>query len=101
MNTIIAVLNEKVFVETHAAIRVGFKLDHPTAYSIRIELLVPRGIKRVGEIDPFAVPAHFHHLRATRQRLVRVFRMRSTIHDPTNPHRTGLLWIEWIGYVVL
>src|SRR5207248_10782355 len=65
MNTIIAVLDEEVFVKTHAAFRVGFKLDHPTADTIGIELLIPRGIKRIGKIDPFAVAAHFHHLRAT------------------------------------
>src|SRR5438093_13749108 len=65
MNTIIAVLNEKVFVNTHAALRVGFKRDHPTASAVGIELLIPRGIKRIGKIDPFAIAAHFHHLRAT------------------------------------
>src|SRR5213594_252007 len=65
MNTIIAVLNEKVFVKTHAALRVGFKLDHPTAYAVGIELLIPRGIKRIGKIDPFAIAAHFHHLGTT------------------------------------
>src|SRR5437773_10094637 len=36
MNAIIAVLNEKVFVKTHAALRVGFKLDHPAAYAVRL-----------------------------------------------------------------
>ena len=65
MNTIIAVLNEKVFVKTHAALRVGFKLDHPAAYAVRIELLIPRGIKRIGKIDSFAIAAHFHHLGTT------------------------------------
>src|SRR5437764_13830977 len=50
MNTIIAVLNEKVFVKTHAALRVGFKLDHLSPYAVRIELIIPPSFKRIGKI---------------------------------------------------
>ena len=51
MNTIIAVLEKKVLVESDAALRIGIKFNHPTAYAVRIELLVPRGVKRIGETE--------------------------------------------------
>ena len=63
MNTIIAALDKKVLVEFDAALWIGLKLDHPTPHAIGIELFVPSGVKRVGEINAFAVAADFNHLR--------------------------------------
>src|SRR5207245_11559715 len=73
VNTIIAALNEKVFVEADAALWVSLKLDHPTTHAIGIELFIPRGVKRIREIDTFSVAAYFHHLWSASQRLVRIF----------------------------
>ena len=101
MNAIIAALDEKPFVEPEAAVLAGVKLNHPTAHAVGIELLVPRCVKRVREIDAFAIAAYFYHLRSASQRLVRILRVRHAIDDSTNAHRAGLLRAEWIGYVVL
>ena len=76
MNSVIVAFHEKVFVKRDAAVGIGIELHHPTADAVGIKLLVPCGIKRVGEIDSLAVAAHFHHLRAARERLIRLLRMR-------------------------
>ena len=50
---------------------IDINLRHPSADPVRIELLVPGAIERVGEVDPPPVAADFHHLRAAVQRLSR------------------------------
>src|SRR5439155_156367 len=101
MNAIVAAFQEEIFVKRDAAVATGVQFHHPTVYAIGIELLVPRGIKRVREIDSFAVAAHFHHLGAASERLVWLLRMRRAIDNAANAHRSRLLWIERIGHVVL
>ena len=64
VNTIIIRLNEESIVEADAALRVDIELRHPTANTRGIELLIPGGVQRVGEVDPFSVPAHLDHLRS-------------------------------------
>ena len=101
MNPVVVALQEEVFVKRDAPIAAGVKLDHPAAHTVGIELLIPRCIERVGEIDSFAVAAYFHHLRAASQRLVGLFRMWRAIDNAADAHRAGLFRIEWIGDVVL
>ena len=86
MNAIVAAFQEEIFVKRDAAVATGVQFHHPTVYAIGIELLVPRGIKRVRKIDPFAIPAHFHHLRPAGQRLVWFLRVRRAIDDSANAH---------------
>ena len=50
---------------------------------VRVELLVPRAVQRVGEVDALAVPADLDHLRAAAERLVRPGRVRR--RAPTMP----------------
>src|SRR5262245_4242555 len=101
MNAIVVALNEKVLVERHAAIRTGIELDHPTTHAVGIELLIPRRIKRVGEIDSLTIAGDFHHLRTARERLIRFLWMRRAIYNSTNAHGASLLWLERIRHVVL
>src|SRR5437667_12411801 len=61
----------------------------------------PMPVKRVREIDSFAIAAYFHHLRSARERLIRLLRMRCTIGYATDAYRAGLLRIERVRYVVL
>ena len=86
MNAIIVALDEKVFVKRHAAVGIGIELDHPTAHVIGIKLLVPCGIQRVGKIDSLPIAADFHHLRAARERLIRLLWMRRPIGDAADAH---------------
>src|SRR5690349_5369424 len=101
MNAIIVALDEKVFVERHAAIRTGIELHHPTAHAVGIKLFVPRRIKRISEIDSLAVAADLDHLRTTCERSIGLLRMRRTIHDSTNAHGTSLLGVQRIGNIIL
>src|SRR5437660_2061720 len=101
MNSVVVALQEKVFVKRDAAIASGIKFHHPTADAVGIELLVPRRIERVGEIDPFAVAAYLHHLRSACEWLIWFLRVRRAIGDAADAYRAGLLRIEWIRHIVL
>src|SRR6266568_4641468 len=84
VNTIICALDEKLPVEIDPTIGLGIDFDHPTANPIRIKLLVPRSVKRVGKIHTLAVAADFNHLRSPGKWLVRVLRMGCAIGDTTD-----------------
>src|SRR6266566_7702369 len=101
MNSIILALHQEPRVEVDPSIGSRIELGHPTAYAFGIELFVPRGIKRVGEINAFAIPAHFYHLRSPGQLLVWILWMWRTADDPSDPHRTGLFRIERVGHIIL
>ena len=45
MNSVIAAFHEEVFVKRDAAVTTDIKFHHPTSHTVRIELLVPRGVK--------------------------------------------------------
>ena len=81
MNPVIVALDKEILVERDAAVATGIKLHHPTAHSVGVKLLVPCRTKRVRKIDSLFVAAHFHHLRAARERLIRLLRMRHVIGD--------------------
>src|SRR5262249_55408298 len=68
-------LDKKLFVEFHPAAGVGIDLHHPALYAVGIELLIPGRVKRVGEVDAFAVAADLNHLRAAVEWLVGFLRM--------------------------
>src|SRR6266568_3296211 len=101
MNSIILALHQEPCVEVHPSIGGCIDLRHPTANAFGIELFVPRGVKRVGEINAFAIPTYFYHLRSSGQRLVWILWVRRTAGDPSDPHRTGLFRIERIGHIIL
>src|SRR3954470_3940929 len=50
---------------------VGVALGHPRADTGWEELVVPGAVAGIGEVDPPAVAADLHHLRAAGQRLLR------------------------------
>ena len=101
MNPVVVAFEEKVLIKLHAAIGTRIEFHHPTAHAVGVELLVPCRVKRVREIDSFAIAAHFHHLRSARERLIRLLRMRCAIGYATDTYRAGLLRIERVRYVVL
>src|SRR5258705_4658002 len=81
---------EEPLVEADAAALANVELRHPRADAIWVELIVPRAIQRVGEVDAVAVPADFDHLRAAGQRLVRPGRVRLAGHHAADPRGAGL-----------
>src|SRR5260370_19929602 len=40
-----------------ARARIGVDLGQPAAHAVRVELLVPRSVQRVRQLEPLAVPA--------------------------------------------
>src|SRR5215472_4533257 len=94
-------LQEQLRVEAHASIRIGVDLRKPAANAVRIKLLVPSTVKRVGQINPFSVAADLDHLRSAVQRSVRMIGMRLATHDATQLYRASFHRLEGIGNVIL
>src|SRR5580704_11911648 len=88
-------------VELHAAVGLGIELYHPALNSVRIELYVPRRIKRVRKIDPTSVAAQLHHLGAAVQGRTGILRMARATHDTSQMHGTCLLGMKRVRHVVL
>jgi hypothetical protein len=63
--------------------------------------VVPRRIKRVGEIDTFAIAADLNHLRPAIERLLRPARMSRAAHDATQMDRARLFRVGRVRDVVL
>src|SRR5262245_25218765 len=55
---------KEVVIKPHAAVFPDNCLHHPSANAIGIELLIPRRVKRIGEVHSPAVTADLDHLRA-------------------------------------
>ena len=91
----------KISDRATSALRLGVQLDHPAAHALGIKLLVPRSVKRVGEINALAVAADFHHLRPAIQRSLRSTRVRRLPHDSAQVDGAGKFGMERIGDVVL
>src|SRR5262244_802507 len=89
-------LHQKLAVERESAVLADVQLRQPAADAVRIELLVPRAIERVGQIDPPAVVADLDHLRTAVQRSIRLRGVRATADDAAEPHGAGLDRIERI-----
>jgi hypothetical protein len=75
--------DEELFIEFDPALWVRIDLDHPTLHTVGIELLVPRRVKRVGEIKALAVAADLDHLRAAVEGLGWLLRVSCSAHDAT------------------
>src|SRR5580698_9354527 len=88
-------------VELHAAVGLGIDLYHPALNSVRIELYVPRRIKRVRKIDPTSVAAQLHHLEAAVQWRTGILRMARATHYTSQMHGTCLLGMKRVRHVVL
>src|SRR6516164_8587184 len=94
-------LDEELFVELHSAVRVRVELHHPTLQPVGIDLLVPRRVQRVGEIDTLAIATDLYHLRAAVECLLGFIRVSRTAHDPAEMNRARLLRVGRVGDVVL
>ena len=79
---VVAVRKESVVGDQTARGDVGVKLGHPCPDPVGVEDLVPGRVERVGGIDPSAITADLHHLRAAAERHPRIGRVRLAAHDP-------------------
>src|SRR5882762_2391068 len=89
-------LQKQIGVESNATSVVGIELCHPAANSVRIELLIPAAVERVGDIDPLPITADLDHLRTAIQGTLRVFRASLVRHDAAQLHRSAQYGIEGV-----
>src|SRR5215469_2248072 len=83
--------NKKVWIKSEGAVGSGIGFNEPSANSVRIYLLVPRRIQRVGKVNAFSVTTYLHHLRTTIERGTRFFRKgRTTYNSADLKHRRKL-----------
>src|SRR5262245_24248979 len=88
-------------IEFDTAGRAGVDFGQPSLDAVGIELLVPRPIQRVGDVEALSVAADLDHLWCAVQGCVRTRWMRLSSNDSSNLHRAGLERIERIGDVEL
>lgn len=60
--------DEEVFIHAQTAVGVSIDLGKPSPHPVGVELLIPGGVQRVGQIDPAPVAAQLHHLCPTVER---------------------------------
>src|SRR5689334_3672764 len=82
--------HQELAIERDPAVLADVQLRQPAADAVRIELLVPRAIERVGQVDAPAVAADLDHLRAAVERPIRLRDVRVPAGDAAEPYRTGL-----------
>src|SRR5215472_16212988 len=84
-------------LETAARVRIGHDLS--AWYTVRIELVVPGRIQRVGPVNPLAVTANLHHLRAPCVRLA--VGVLCTASNAADVDRARKLRLPRVGDVIL
>src|SRR6476469_1901672 len=94
-------LDKEFFIEFHSALWVRVKLHHPTLQPVRIDLLVPRCVERIGEIDALAIAADLNHLWTAVERLSGLTGMGRTAHDTAEMDRACLFGVSRVRNVVL
>src|SRR5262245_54233466 len=94
-------LYEEITVYRQAPARFGIQLDHPAANSVRIELLIPGVIERVGKVNTAAIAADFDHLRRAVQRIVGLLGVSGSTNDTSQVYRSGEPGIEGIRNIIL
>ena len=101
MCTQLVKLYKEPFIEFDPALWACIDLHHPTAYTVWIKLLVPRGVERVRKVDALAVSADFDPLRTAVENLPGLLGMSRPAHDAAEVDRAGLLRAGGIGDVIL
>src|SRR5918992_90378 len=98
----VVAVREELRVHGHAA-GLGVRVDtgHPGAYAVRVEDVVPRRVERVREVHAPTVSAHLHHLGRARQPQLGGCRVRGSVDDPAEAHRSRLSRVVRIAHVVL
>src|SRR3954452_8376128 len=94
-------MRKEPLVHAHGATGVDVDLGHPGADAVGMELIVPRTVERVGEVDPPTVAAHLDHLRTAGKGQVRGRGVRGTTDYAAEAHRVDLSRPYRFGNVVL
>src|SRR5207244_1540035 len=94
-------LQEQLWVEAHASIGINIDLRQPAANTVRVELLIPSAVERIGQVNAFSVPADLDHLWSAVQWRAGMISVRFTTHDAAQLYRAGPHRLERIRHVIL
>src|SRR5690242_17607384 len=93
--------DEEFGIDGNPADWIHIELHHPAVEAALVELGVDGSVKRIGEIDPATVAAHFDHLGSATELILLGTGTTRTRHDTADPHLAGELGLERIGNIVL
>src|SRR5260370_19813180 len=85
--------------QLEAATRLCIGHDLSARQSVRIKLVVPRRVERVGPVHSFAVAADLYHLRTAC--ICLAVRVRRTADNAADAHRACKLGLPRVGDIVL
>src|SRR5690348_16955982 len=94
-------LEQEIAIELKLTFCTDICLDHPSADTVRIELLIPSRVQRIRQVNATAITADFDHLGPTVKRLARLVWMGCTAYNPADLDRASELWVKRIRHVVL
>src|SRR5262249_60216319 len=90
--------HKKVWIKGHATSRIAIHPHHPATH-VRVELVIPATVERVGKVNTPSIAAHLDHLRSPLHGTA--FRMRRRIDQSTNTDRACELGVQGVGDVIL
>src|SRR5262245_50530520 len=91
-------IHKKVWIQGHATSRVGIYPHHPATH-VRVELIIPTTVERVGKVNTPSIAAHLDHLRSPLHGTA--FRMRGGIDQTTDAYGACELRVKGVGDVIL
>src|SRR5439155_11044274 len=91
-------LDEEVRIDPEITAGFGVELDQPALDAVGVELRVPAGVQRVGQVDALAVAADLDHLRAAVDRTCG--RVGALADDAADANAAGLDRVAGIGHVI-
>src|SRR5215831_2880197 len=86
-------IHKKVRSPGHTASRVGVHPHHPATH-VRVELVIPATVERVGKVKTPSITAHLDHLRSPLHGTA--FRMRRGIDQATDTDRACELCVKGV-----
>jgi hypothetical protein len=94
-------MREEALVDAQPAVGVGVELGHPGPDAVRVELVVPRPVQRVGEADPPCRRGSPLPSAALRRAVCRCWRVRGAVDDSAEPYGSHLLRVRRVRHVEL
>src|SRR5215831_12653588 len=91
-------IHKKVPIKGHAASRISIHPHHPATH-IRVELVIPATVERVGKVNTPSIAAHLDHLRSPLHGTA--FRVRRGVDQTTDAYGACELRVKGVRDVIL
>src|SRR5215471_453187 len=91
-------IHKKVWIKGHATSRVGIHPHHPATH-VRVELVIPTTVERVGKVNTPSIAAHLDHLWSSLDGTA--FRMWCGIDQATDAYGACESRVQGVGDVIL